>query len=165
MRVLISVVFYRQPYLLYPELRTLTAFLGFYDPHTGSLRYSSGGHEPALLVRAFAIVADLPVHIAERELEIVRTRMGLRQRELEVIEANDQGPGNFVAIFSPRCACCRRTTGTPNTRLGSRTTVIGNGLSTTPPMVVTAKRRFAKRHLRCVAVPGYLTAPHWEKSN
>ena len=30
----------------------VTAFLGFYDPRTGALRYSSGGHEPALLVRA-----------------------------------------------------------------------------------------------------------------
>ncbi|MEZ5065067.1 MAG: SpoIIE family protein phosphatase [bacterium] len=30
----------------------VTAFLGFYDPKTGMLRYSSAGHEPGLLVRA-----------------------------------------------------------------------------------------------------------------
>jgi sigma-B regulation protein RsbU (phosphoserine phosphatase) len=30
----------------------VTAFLGIYDPRSGSLRYASAGHEPALLVRS-----------------------------------------------------------------------------------------------------------------
>jgi RNA 3'-terminal phosphate cyclase (ATP) len=48
---------------------------------------------------ASAIVANLPRHIAERELDVVRKRLSFRARELhvEVIE-NARGPGNALMI-------------------------------------------------------------------
>lgn len=48
---------------------------------------------------AKAIVANLPRHIAERELDVVRRRMGFDNGQLEIIETNNSdGPGNALLI-------------------------------------------------------------------
>jgi len=49
--------------------------------------------------RASAVVAKLPRHIAERELDVVRCRLGLDQTELNILEIpSTRGPGNVVLI-------------------------------------------------------------------
>jgi RNA 3'-terminal phosphate cyclase (ATP) len=48
---------------------------------------------------AKAIVANLPRHIAERELDVIRRRMDFDQEQLEIIETtNSNGPGNALLI-------------------------------------------------------------------
>ncbi|MHC4732250.1 MAG: RNA 3'-terminal phosphate cyclase [Planctomycetota bacterium] len=48
--------------------------------------------------RATVIVAGLPRHIAERELEVVARKAGWRNRELVAEEIPDAGPGNVVML-------------------------------------------------------------------
>lgn len=49
--------------------------------------------------RASAVVAKLPRHIAERELEVVRHRLGLDHTELRILEVSGaRSPGNVVLI-------------------------------------------------------------------
>ena len=46
-----------------------------------------------------AIVANLPRHIAERELDVIRRRMEFDQEQLEIIETtNSNGPGNALLM-------------------------------------------------------------------
>ncbi len=48
---------------------------------------------------ATAIVANLPRHIAERELDVIRRRMDFDREQLEVIETtNSNGPGNALLL-------------------------------------------------------------------
>jgi RNA 3'-terminal phosphate cyclase (ATP) len=55
------------------------------------------GREVGRLARA--LVAHLPRHIAEREIEVVRKRLGWRSRELQVVEVEDSdGPGNALIL-------------------------------------------------------------------
>ncbi len=50
-------------------------------------------------IRAIAVVAKLPVHIAERELRIVQHKLGLQKRQLRIVEETKSlGPGNVVLI-------------------------------------------------------------------
>jgi RNA 3'-terminal phosphate cyclase (ATP) len=50
-------------------------------------------------IRATAMVALLPRHIAERELNVIRERLGLHKRDLHIEEIRDSaGPGNAVTI-------------------------------------------------------------------
>ncbi|HNQ24606.1 MAG TPA: RNA 3'-terminal phosphate cyclase [Phycisphaerae bacterium] len=50
-------------------------------------------------IRARALVARLPRHIAERELQTVRAGLGLNDEQLEVVDiADTAGPGNVVTI-------------------------------------------------------------------
>lgn len=49
--------------------------------------------------RAEALVAAVPFHVAERELETVRRRLGWRADELHPVGLrNDQGPGNVLML-------------------------------------------------------------------
>ena len=48
---------------------------------------------------AKAVVAGLPRHVAERELAVVRTELGLAPEECEVVELPEAyGPGNIVTV-------------------------------------------------------------------
>lgn len=50
-------------------------------------------------VTATAIVAGLPAHIAERELRVVRRRLGLAARDCRLLELDPRrGPGNVVMV-------------------------------------------------------------------
>lgn len=54
-------------------------------------------------VRATAIVSNLPLHIAERELDVIGKRLNLKAKQLEAVEeTRARGPGNvcFVEIDS-----------------------------------------------------------------
>ena len=48
--------------------------------------------------RATAIVANLPEHIAERELDVVQKKLQCRKRDLHVHTANAHGPGNVLIV-------------------------------------------------------------------
>ena len=49
--------------------------------------------------RITALVANLPLHIAEREVDLIRRRCGWRQCETHAQEiANETGPGNIIVI-------------------------------------------------------------------
>ena len=47
---------------------------------------------------ATAIVSRLPRHIADRELDTVRRKLGLSERETSVEEVQARGPGNVVVV-------------------------------------------------------------------
>lgn len=47
---------------------------------------------------AWAVVANLPLHIAEREVDTLRRLLGLRSEETAVSSWNARGPGNVVAV-------------------------------------------------------------------
>jgi len=50
-------------------------------------------------VRAFAMVSNLPVHIAERELKVVGRKLDLDKKKLHAIEeTRSHGPGNVVWV-------------------------------------------------------------------
>jgi len=50
-------------------------------------------------VSARAIVSRLPRHVAERELKVLATQLGLRNRQTEVVEdTTSPGPGNAVVV-------------------------------------------------------------------
>jgi RNA 3'-terminal phosphate cyclase (ATP) len=52
--------------------------------------------------RARAVVANLPRHIAERELKVVARKLGLGRKQIEVVEeTRSNGPGNVVLIEIP----------------------------------------------------------------
>jgi RNA 3'-terminal phosphate cyclase (ATP) len=46
--------------------------------------------------RVTAVVANLPRHIAERELKVLKRELNLKIRDLRVQEVKSQGPGNVV---------------------------------------------------------------------
>jgi len=48
--------------------------------------------------RAVALLARLPTHVAERELEVVRARLGFAAAECATQELRDAGPANAVMI-------------------------------------------------------------------
>ena len=48
---------------------------------------------------AMAVCAQLPSHIAERELRVVKEKLGLRDDDMELVKLEKQGPGNIVSIF------------------------------------------------------------------
>ena len=63
----------------------------------GSLSLLDRG--PVRDCRARAVVSRLPLHIAERELKVVRRRLSLPTDKLELIEeTRSRGPGNVVLI-------------------------------------------------------------------
>jgi RNA 3'-terminal phosphate cyclase (ATP) len=49
---------------------------------------------------AVAVCAQLPSHIGQRELRVVRDKLGLSDDALELITLEKQGPGNMVSIFA-----------------------------------------------------------------
>ncbi len=57
-----------------------------------------GARGALLRRRAVAVVSRLPRHIAERELEAVRLRLGLGEGETSVREVASPGPGNVVIV-------------------------------------------------------------------
>jgi RNA 3'-terminal phosphate cyclase (ATP) len=89
------------------ELDLLAA--GFYPAGGGKLRLRVQGGQPlrplVLAERgpirtehAVAILSNLPMHIAQRELDVVRDRLGFMHPQLEVRELASPGPGNAVEI-------------------------------------------------------------------
>ena len=102
--------------VLVPHLRAMGAELelellapGFYPAGGGELRLRVQGGRPLrplalvergplLAERAVAILSNLPSHIAQRELDVVRDRLGLAARDLEVRTMASPGPGNAVEI-------------------------------------------------------------------
>ena len=48
--------------------------------------------------RATAVVADLPRHVADRELAVVAKRLGWKKSEMKVEEVDDEGPGNVLLL-------------------------------------------------------------------
>jgi len=53
---------------------------------------------PITARRAVAILARLPTHVADRELAIVRARLGLTVAECEVREVREGGPANVLLL-------------------------------------------------------------------
>lgn len=105
-------------HVLAPHLRAMGAELelelesaGFYPAGGGRVRLRvSGGRAlrplellargPIRAERAVAILSNLPGHIARRELDVVRERLGLREHALEVRELPTPGPGNALQIVA-----------------------------------------------------------------
>jgi RNA 3'-terminal phosphate cyclase (ATP) len=102
--------------VLVPHLRAMGADLelelvsaGFYPAGGGKLRLRVTGGLPlrALALdergpirteRAVAMVSNLPIRIAQRELDVVRDRLGLASHELEARTVPSPGPGNALEI-------------------------------------------------------------------
>jgi RNA 3'-terminal phosphate cyclase (ATP) len=93
-----------------PRVKATLDRPGFYPAGGGAMRCTI---EPAPLaphfkllergrivdVRAVALVANLPRHIGERELEIVRRRMQWREQDCRVVEDDrSPGPGNALML-------------------------------------------------------------------
>jgi RNA 3'-terminal phosphate cyclase (ATP) len=53
---------------------------------------------PVTRRRARAIVARLPTHVAERELAVVRSRLGWDAADLEIVSVESAGPGNALLL-------------------------------------------------------------------
>lgn len=53
---------------------------------------------PVTARHAVAILARLPTHVADRELAVVRERLGWSRTECEVRETRDGGPGNALLL-------------------------------------------------------------------
>lgn len=51
--------------------------------------------------RARAVVANLPTHIAERELKVITERLGIEKAHTSVEEIESDGPGNVVFVELP----------------------------------------------------------------
>ncbi len=49
---------------------------------------------------ARAVCAQLPLHIALRELEVVRRELGVEEEHLQPVRLDHQGPGNVISIFA-----------------------------------------------------------------
>ena len=50
-------------------------------------------------VEARALCAELPGHIAVRELDVCRRRLGIAEDKTEIVQLDEHGPGNVVNIF------------------------------------------------------------------
>jgi RNA 3'-terminal phosphate cyclase (ATP) len=81
---------------------------GFYPAGGGEIRIATAPSElrPATWLErgrirrraARATVANLPRHVAERELAIVAKRLGWKKSEMEIEEAAADGPGNVLEL-------------------------------------------------------------------
>ncbi|MGN6105654.1 MAG: RNA 3'-terminal phosphate cyclase [Kofleriaceae bacterium] len=56
------------------------------------------GAGPITARHATALLARLPTHVADRELRVIRERLGFSAAECEVREVRDAGPGNLVML-------------------------------------------------------------------
>ncbi len=94
-----------------PTVRAELVRPGFYPAGGGEFRVTITPAAAALApvellkrgktkrVRATAMVASLPRHIAERELRVVADKLGLKSKDLFVDEVSgSRGPGNVVTI-------------------------------------------------------------------
>lgn len=75
----------------------------------GALELVDAG--PITARRATAILSRLPTHVAARELEIVRERLGFTAAECEVREIEYAGPGNALTIEVERATGRELVTG------------------------------------------------------
>jgi len=66
---------------------------------------------PVVRRRARAIVARLPTHVAERELGVVRARLGWTDDECEAVSVDAAGPGNALVLEVERDAVLEVVTG------------------------------------------------------
>ena len=66
---------------------------------------------PITARRATAILARLPTHVADRELRVVRDRLGFTPAECEVREVAEGGPGNVLLLELERAATRELVTG------------------------------------------------------
>jgi RNA 3'-terminal phosphate cyclase (ATP) len=82
---------------------------GFYPAGGGKIRVTiQPGPAPARLDlpervewhrrRAVAVVANLPRHVAERELKVLKRGLGLEPRDLRVEEVQARSPGNVAFV-------------------------------------------------------------------
>lgn len=93
-----------------PEIRPVLSQAGFYPAGGGrfTLDIEPVGELKTIELlergaiksrRARALVANLPRHIAERELRVVKRRLNWNDDELEVVEVNGSpGPGNILSL-------------------------------------------------------------------
>jgi RNA 3'-terminal phosphate cyclase (ATP) len=65
-------------------------------PNLGRLDLLERGN--ILACRATAVVANLPRHIAERELKVLKRELRLDADDLQIEEVGSQGPGNVVFV-------------------------------------------------------------------
>jgi len=82
---------------------------GFYPAGGGKIAVSvrpAGKLSPLQLtsrspghISARAVCAQLPLHIARRELGVVKEKLGLEDACLKAIRLNGHGPGNIISIF------------------------------------------------------------------
>ncbi len=82
---------------------------GFYPAGGGRIAVSiepSGTLSPLQLtdrshshISARAVCAQLPLHIAQRELGVVQEKLGAKEQYLEAVRLEDHGPGNVISIF------------------------------------------------------------------
>jgi RNA 3'-terminal phosphate cyclase (ATP) len=61
--------------------------------------------------RARAILSRLATHVGDRELAVVRERLGWRADECEVVDARSPGPGNALLLEIERDGCGEMTIG------------------------------------------------------
>jgi RNA 3'-terminal phosphate cyclase (ATP) len=66
----------------------------------GALHRSEAG--PVVRRRATAVLARLPTHVADRELEVVRQELGFAPEECEVREVPAACPGNALLLYAER---------------------------------------------------------------
>lgn len=96
---------------------------GFYPPGGGSCeisieparefeRLEIRERTPALTKRARALVVNLPAHIGERELRVVKEKLGWSDEQLEVVTStNALSPGNVLTIEIERAQLTEIITG------------------------------------------------------
>lgn len=102
--------------VLLPHLRAMGADIelelvsaGFHPAGGGKLRMRVTGGLPLRALelvergpiareRAVAMISNLPTHVARRELDVVRDRLGLASHELEARSVASPGPGNVLQI-------------------------------------------------------------------
>ncbi|NLE87022.1 MAG: RNA 3'-terminal phosphate cyclase [Myxococcales bacterium] len=91
------------------ELRSELLTAGFHPAGGGRFRVSLGAcgelrplelleAEVAPPVRAWTLSSRVPVHVAERELGVVREGLGLTQEQTERIDVDSPGPGNALCV-------------------------------------------------------------------
>ena len=60
---------------------------------------------------AVAAVANLPAHIAEREIGVVAKELGWKRKEMAAREVDAEGPGNVLTLLAASETACEVVTG------------------------------------------------------
>ncbi|WP_028582661.1 RNA 3'-terminal phosphate cyclase [Desulfogranum japonicum] len=50
-------------------------------------------------ISARGVCAELPGHIAKREMDVVQRRLGLAEEQVELCQLDKYGPGNYLALY------------------------------------------------------------------
>jgi RNA 3'-terminal phosphate cyclase (ATP) len=97
-----------------PDVKAKLDRHGFYPAGGGKLRVTIAPtarltrldlpeRGAVLRCRATALVANLPAHVAERELKVLKRELALDARDLRIEEVKSRGPGNVV-LATVECA-------------------------------------------------------------